>query len=221
MRLGGPRVAPISGAARQVVALLHGFGANGDDLIGLAEYFRPILPDALYVAPDAPNICALNPAGLEWFDLSEENPDRVAKLAAAARPALADFLEELWEETGLGAADTMLIGFSQGAMMALEVGLRLETELMGIIGFSGALPGAASLASEIRSRPPVCLLHGSADPVVPYALGLATKGALEGLGIEVAFHSSPGAGHTITPDGLDFATGFLRRLAATREGPET
>ncbi|MEX0859984.1 MAG: alpha/beta fold hydrolase, partial [Cucumibacter sp.] len=162
MRFSGPRVAPISGAARQVVVLLHGFGANGDDLIGLAEYFRAILPDALYVAPDAPNICALNPAGLEWFDLSEANPDRVAKLAAAARPALATYLEELWIETGLAAGESVLIGFSQGAMMALEVGLRLAHPVLGIVGFSGALPGAASLASEIRSRPPVCLLHGSA-----------------------------------------------------------
>lgn len=219
--LTGPRVEPASGAAGRLVVFLHGYGANGADLIGLAQIWQSLVPDALFVAPNAPNVCAINPDGFEWFDLSHPNAHEIAKLAADARAPIEAFLSGLWAETSLSARETLLVGFSQGTMMALDVGLRLADPLAAIIGFSGALPGAEALAGAIRSRPPVCLVHGDADPVVPYALGLGAREVLEKLDVPVTFHTSPGAGHTIVDDGLAFATRFLMEIAGAGEASET
>lgn len=219
--LSGPALAPESGAPDRLVVLLHGYGANGEDLIGLGAHWRSVLAQAMFVAPNAPHQCAINPGGFEWFDLSEPDLNRVPSLAAAARPPLNRFLQAIWEQTGLKPADTVLAGFSQGAMMALEVGLRLATPVSGIIGFSAALPGTATIGEEIASRPPVCLVHGDADEVVPYAYGRAARKRLEELGVEVEFHTSPGAGHMIAEDGLAAATSFLARVAGAAAGSES
>lgn len=215
-KLSGPMVAPDTGAPEQAVVLLHGYGSNGADLIGLVPYLRPALPRALFVAPDAPVVCAINPGGFEWFDLSGEiDPDRLA-MAAAMRPVVTGFLAALWEQTGLGAADTALIGFSQGTMIALDTGLRLSDPVAGIVGFSGLLPGHERIGAEIRARPPVLLVHGDADPVVPYQGSVLTEAALRAAGVTVSLHTSPGAPHTITGDGIEAAAEFLRAAFGQR-----
>lgn len=219
--LSGPALAPETGPPDRLVVILHGYGANGEDLISLGAYWRSVLPQALFVAPNAPNVCAINPGGFEWFDLSTSDLSRIPPLAAAARPVVSDLLEALWAQTGLGIEDTVLAGFSQGAMMALEVGLRLPEPVRAIIGFSAALPSVATLGAEIVSRPPVCLVHGDADEVVPYAYGRTAQQVLEGLDVPVAFHTSVGAGHMIAEDGLAAATSFLERHAGQARKSES
>lgn len=201
-------------AAKQVVVLLHGYGSDGNDLISLGSYWQSIMPDALFVAPNAPEACDMNPMGYQWFplDLSRE----ISRLtgSAAARPAIVAFLEEIWRQTGLTAADTILGGFSQGAMMALEVGLRLEQPLKGILAFSGGVIAPDEIGGELKSKPPVCLIHGAEDDVVPVSMTVVGGEALKKAGLDVTVHISPGAGHTIAQDGLEVAGAFLKKLVA-------
>jgi phospholipase/carboxylesterase len=199
------------GTPKQLMVLLHGYGANGEDLIGLGWQWRALWPDMAFVAPDAPTPCAANPAGFEWFALAAERIAERLEGVALARPVLVDFLAELWAQTGLSPRDTVLCGFSQGCMMALHVGLSLDRPVAAIVGFSGAL----MLPEGPIARPPVALIHGELDAVLDAELSRNAARELAARGLEVALHISPGAGHGIAPDGLVFATAFLtRRLAA-------
>ncbi len=214
-KLSGPMLPPLSGGEpRQVVVLLHGYGSDGSDLIALARYWRETLPDALFVSPNAPEVSTDNPQGFQWFALDIDRPaSRVAGLPLA-RPVLVEFLQALWAQTGLKAKDTLLVGFSQGAMMALHVGLSLDEPIMGIIAFSGALVEPENFAA-ISSRPPVCLIHGDMDMVVDPDLSAQAAERLRDAGVEVSYHVSRGVGHGISSDGLGFASAFISGLSAT------
>jgi phospholipase/carboxylesterase len=212
-KLSGPMLAPASGGApRQIVVLLHGYGADGTDLIALGRHWQAILPEALFVAPNAPDFIPDYPAGRMWFPLSNELPVRRLEGVREAGTVVAEFLSALWEQTGLGAGDTILTGFSQGAMVSLHLGLALETPLLGIIGFSGALLAPETFPSV---KPPVCLVHGDMDTVVDVEMSISAEKVLREARLDVRLHISPGAGHTIAPDGLEFADAFIaERLGA-------
>ena len=217
-KLSGPMLAPRSGAApRQAVVLLHGYGSNGADLIGLAPYWQDILPDAVFISPNAPQPCAGLAEGFQWFDIDFDG-DRLASRqtgCAKARPVLLEFLTDLWAQTDIAPADTLLAGFSQGAMMALHVGLSLPKaqELMGIIAFSGAFLPPDGFGQPGLAQPPVCLVHGDVDSVVDPERSADADIALRLAGIAVDYHVSPGTAHGIAPDGLEFASTFIRRHA--------
>ena len=205
IKLSGPTLPPKSGTTRQIMVLLHGYGADGSDLISLSGQWRHLFPDMLFVAPNAPWLCEQNPSGYQWFSLSGERSLARLEGAAQARPVIVDFLKDLWTQTGLAAGDTVLCGFSQGTMMALNVALSLDQPVAAVIGFSGLLiPPPAPW-----SHPPIALIHGENDGVVPFDQGVAAVEALRNDGLEIAFHASPGVGHGISSDGLDFATAFL------------
>lgn len=199
--------------ADSVVVFLHGYGADGADLLGLSEPLAPYLPGTAFYAPDAPEPCLNNPMGYQWFpipwlDGSSEAAARESMVSAFAD--LDGFLDSVLAREGLGADRMVVVGFSQGTMMALHVLPRREDAVAGIVGFSGRLL-APELLAEARVRPPVLLLHGDQDPMVPYAdMGLAER-ALSGAGFEVATHTMRGTGHGISPDGLGAALAFMRR----------
>lgn len=215
--LNGPMIAPKSGEVRQLVVLLHGYGSDGNDLIGLSQYWADHMPDALFIAPNAPEKCDMNPMGYQWFPLDLDREISRLEGAPGARKALMEFLEILWADTGLGPAQTILVGFSQGAMMALDVGLRLETAPISILSFSGALIGPEQVAVDIKSRPPICLVHGDADPVVPVTSTHLAEEQLSALGLSVAKHIDPRSEHTITIEGLGFSVAFLKEVI---QGPQ-
>ena len=208
IKLSGPMLPPKSGrAAKQLMVLLHGYGADGRDLISLGGEWRDDYPDMLFVSPNAPWPCARNPGGFEWFALSDRPAEDFRREGAdRARPVIVNFLIDLWAQTGLSARDTVLCGFSQGAMMALHTGLSLDQKLRGVIAFSGALIPPA----EPWERPPVALIHGDADGVVPVQLSRDAETALHAAGLDVRLFIEEGTGHGIAPDGLGFATAFLR-----------
>lgn len=209
-KLSGPTLAPKSDRVpTHLVVLLHGYGADGNDLIALGSYWRQALPDALFVAPNAPDRCAENPFGHQWFPLDLERPTSSVAGAPAARLVIADFLMDLWAQTGLSARDTFLVGFSQGAMMALHVGLSLEEAPMGIVSFSGALIPPEELEEGHLPKPPVCLIHGDLDQVVDPRLSQEASIVLQAHGYDVSYHVSSGVAHGIAPDGLEFATNFI------------
>ncbi|MGV8833725.1 MAG: alpha/beta hydrolase [Devosia sp.] len=216
-KLSGPMLPPKSGGVpKQAVVLLHGYGSNGADLIGLAPFWQDVLPDAVFISPNAPEHCDEPMAGFKWFDVSFEG-DRLASRqtgCAAARPIVLEFLNDLWAQTGIAPEQTLLVGFSQGAMMALHVGLSLEQRLMGIIAFSGALLPPEGFGTANVGHPPVCLVHGDADTVVDPERSADAHVALQLAGYDVAYHVSPGTGHGISEDGLEFATQFIASSAA-------
>jgi phospholipase/carboxylesterase len=204
------------GAAKQLMVLLHGYGANGDDLIGLGWEWRELWPDMLFVSPNAPEICANNPAGFQWFPLNVDRISGRIQGAANARPAIVSFLIDLWAQTGLTAADTILCGFSQGAMMALHVGTSLDQPLLGVVAFSGALIPPDGFTDDYFAKPPVVLVHGELDQVVDPSLSRESAQVLADAGFEVRLHISPGVGHGIAPDGLAVATEFLLQQMAAK-----
>lgn len=211
--LTGPERAALSGTADSIVVFLHGYGADGADLIGLAEPVAPHLPNTRFFAPNAPERSRANPGGFQWFPIPwlDGTPEAVARAAAGRSYALlGEWLDALPATTGIGPERTVLVGFSQGTMMALHVGLRRKAALAGIVGFSGRLLDPELLPQEIVSRPPVLLLHGDADPVVPFASLGEAEAALAAAGVETATHVSPGLGHGIGPDGLTEALRFVQ-----------
>lgn len=215
-KLSGPMVGPLSGGPpKQAIVLLHGYGSDGQDLIGLAGYWRQMLPEAIFLAPNAPEPCRQNPGGYQWFDIDPDRPDYRDGGAAAARPVIVEFLADLWTQTGLDAGNTVLAGFSQGAMMALHTGLSLEQTLLGIVSFSGALIPPPALLDGRGAKPPVCLIHGANDPVVAPAQSIEARRELEQHGFTVRYHVEANAGHTITEDGLAFASAFVEEVSKT------
>lgn len=213
MSLDGPRLAPLSGSApNALVVLIHGYGSNGEDLISLARAIQPALPDAAFVAPNAPSQLDRMAAAYQWWPIETFSMAERAAGAASAAPALDAFISEELAKTGLPSSRLVLVGFSQGTMMALHVGLRRTEPVAGIIGISGMLVAPDNLAADLRSRPPILLIHGTQDDVVPFrSMGLATT-ELAAVGIDVATHVSPGIGHSVGQDGLSAAAEFAIRV---------
>lgn len=213
IKLSGPMVPPRDGGVpKQAVVLLHGYGSDGADLIGLVPYWRDLLPDALWVSPNAPEPCRDNPGGYQWFPIDPSLVVR-AEGAAMARPILVAFLADLWAQTGVTAGNTLLVGFSQGAMMALHVGLSLTKPPMGIVAFSGALIEPPDFAERHGPKPPICLVHGDDDSVVDPGFSAGAADALRAKGFIVSYQAEPGVGHSITEDGLRFAGDFISAVA--------
>ena len=214
MQLDGPRHPPATGAApAHIVLLLHGYGADGDDLIGLAPAWAPAMPDTLFVSPHAPFPCEGAPFGRQWFGIyGRDDEMRLAGLRAAS--AMVDaFIDDLLDETGLPPAALTLAGFSQGTMLALHTGPRRAEPLAGILGYSGRLLAPELLAGEVRSRLPVALVHGERDELVPYSSMAEAAVALEQAGFAVETHGRPGLGHGIDPAGMQAGLAFMARIA--------
>lgn len=211
--LDGPRLAPLSKSMpNALVVLIHGYGSNGDDLISLAAMIQPSLPDAAFVAPNAPSQIPGMAAAHQWWPIETFSMAERAAGAAAAAPGLDAFITEELENAGLASDRLLLVGFSQGTMMALHVGFRRSDAIAGIVGISGMLVAPEQLKPDILSRPPVLLIHGTEDDVVPFLSMELASTALAEVGVPVETHVSPGVGHSIGPDGLAAATGFARRV---------
>ncbi|OJI94422.1 phospholipase/carboxylesterase [Planktotalea frisia] len=212
--LNAERREPISGETRSVVVFLHGYGANGADLLGLADPLGEHLPDTLFIAPDAPEDCAGSPMGYQWFPIpwidnsSEEEAERGMNSAVEDLNA---FLDALMVDEDVLPEQVVLFGFSQGTMMSLHVAPRREDAIAGVVGFSGRLLSPESLADEVVVRPPILLVHGDADDVVPVQSLPDAADALQKAGFEEVFaHIMKGTAHGIAPDGLSVALAFMR-----------
>jgi phospholipase/carboxylesterase len=213
--IDGPRVVPASGApVRSLVILLHGYGSNGEDLISLAPHWRGALPATAFVAPNAPEPCPGAPGGYQWWALTSASRDSRAEGVARAAPVLDAFIDAELARYGLTEARLALVGFSQGTMMALHVGLRRRNPLAGIAGYSGMLADEAGLADPTITRPPILLIHGDADPMIPVAAFHQAKAALAENGFDVESYVSPGLGHGIDMAGLELGGAFLARVLA-------
>jgi phospholipase/carboxylesterase len=198
---------------------IHGYGADGSDLIELGRVWQPALPDAAFVSPDASEPCAESPVGRQWFGLTRRDPNERWTGVQRAAPVLDHFIDAELARTGVAPSGLALVGFSQGTMMALHVGLRRATPPAAIVGYSGLLAApnqtdVAAMAHEITSRPPVLLIHGDSDPLIPPEALPMSATALRTLGLNVETHMSAGVGHGIGEDGLRLGVEFLLRAFA-------
>jgi phospholipase/carboxylesterase len=219
--MSGPSHPPAAGGdPQQLVILLHGVGADGNDLIGLAPHWGRMLPHAEFLSPNAPFPCDMAPFGYQWFSLSNRAPQAIFDGIRGTAPSLDAFITEAMITRGLGPEQVALVGFSQGTMMALYVAPRRGQPLAALLGYSGALVAPELLAREAMSRPPVLLIHGEADEVVPsQALPAAVQG-LKTAGFDVQAHMRPRLGHGIDPEGLMLGGQFLaERFAQSGKEP--
>ncbi|HYE43475.1 MAG TPA: dienelactone hydrolase family protein [Caulobacteraceae bacterium] len=212
-QLDGPRVLPASGGApKQIVILVHGYGSNGHDLIGLAPALQPALPDAVFVSPHAPQRMQELAEGYQWWPINTFSMQERAEGAKAAAPVLNAFIDQELERYGLSEDKLALVGFSQGTMMSLYVGPQREKQIAGIVGYSGMVVDEAALKATMKTKPPVLLAHGDADPVVPFAAFHHAGATLQGLGFEVFGYQAKGVGHSIDNDGLRLGRDFLVKV---------
>jgi len=217
--IDGPRIPPASGGrAKNLIVLLHGYGADGDDLIDVGRYLAPILPETAFVSPHAPEPYAGGPFGRQWFSLAMIDPHRLYRDVSRVAPELNAFIDAELARHDLTDRELALVGFSQGTMMALHVAPRREHRMAGVVGYSGILPGPERLASELKSAPPMLLVHGEEDTVVPaMALNAAVR-ALGEAGVAVEWHFRPGLAHGIDGPGLELGAEFLARVLGARAG---
>jgi phospholipase/carboxylesterase len=212
-QLFGPQGGPASGGTpKQIVILAHGLGADGNDLIGLAPYYARVLPDALFVSPNAPFACDMGGFGYQWFSYQDRAPKPVLEGVRTAAPILDAFIDRVLAETGLPDDKLALVGFSQGTMMSLFVSLRRAKPIAGIVGYSGRLLAPETLAGEIKSRPPVTLVHGDRDDIVPVSVLPEAVDTLKAVGVSVEAHIRPGLPHSIDAEGIEIGCEFLARV---------
>ena len=208
------RKEPRSGSIRSVVIFLHGYGANGADLLGLADPLGEHLPDTLFLSPDAPENCAGAPFGFQWFPIPWIDGSSQEEAEAGMARAVEDlnaYLDSVMVDEDVLPEQVALFGFSQGTMMSLHVGPRREDEMAGIVGFSGRLLAPELLEDEVVNKPPILLVHGDQDDVVPVQSLPEAAEALQKAGFkEVYAHIMKGTAHGIAPDGLGVALAFLR-----------
>lgn len=208
--LDGPRLAPASGGdAKQLVIFLHGFGADGNDLIGIGNQWQQLLPDAAFVSPNAPEPCAGAPMGRQWFPITFRDPQEFWRGVNQAAPTLNAFIDAELQAHNLSDDKLALVGFSQGTMMALHVGFRRGKQPACIMGYSGTLAGPEHLKDEMKVSPPVMLIHGDQDEVVPVQALFAANQALGDVNVNVQWHVSQGIGHGIDGTGLALGGRFV------------
>lgn len=214
IELDGPRYGRKTGEAEALVILLHGLGADGNDLIGLAPHFAQVLPHAAFVSPHAPFPCDMAPFGRQWFSFQVQTAEAILAGVRAAATHLDAYIDRELEAYKLSDESLALVGFSQGGMMALHVALRRANACAAVVAYSSMLVGAETLGGEIRSRPPVLLVHGEADEVVGFgAMGMAQE-ALKANGVAVTALARPGLGHGIDEAGLGVAGAMLAQHLA-------
>jgi phospholipase/carboxylesterase len=222
MALKGPILPPAQGPATHLVVMLHGYGADGQDLIGLADHWRRLLPRVAFSAPNAP-VPLPGSTGYQWFPISRIDPREMLKGVEQACPALDTFLDAELARLNLPPERLALVGFSQGTMLSLHVGLRRAVKPAAIVGFSGLLAGPVpASANGGADIPPILLTHGDSDSVIPPQAMLLAANQLALAGAAVQWHLAPGMGHGIDPDGLMMAGLFLNQAfrGLLQRGPE-
>lgn len=206
--LKGPSLAPQSGQTKQLVLLLHGYGANGDDLLDLGSHWASSLPDVEFLAPHAPFPCEMTTLGYQWFSLANWHPQFLLEQIHLSVPHLNKFIDESLEKRGLTDENLMIVGFSQGAMMALYIALTRPLTCAGVIGYSGSLIYGEPTGQE--RQPPVFLVHGDADEVVPYEAMKDAQNRLSAMKVPVHTYTCPAFGHGINQEGLEVGGRFLK-----------
>jgi len=212
-KLSGPSIkAKNQDNPKNLVILMHGIGADGNDLISLASHWSNYMPDTEFLSPNAPFGCSISGTGYQWFSLVDMDQDKIKTEVLQVALILNTFIDDQLKIRNLDDINLALVGFSQGAMLALHVGLRREKKCAGIIGYSGMLLDPENLRNEIKSKPPIVLVHGDIDPVItPLSLPKAEM-KFKDLKIPIETHIREGLGHGIDAKGIEIGTTFLSKI---------
>ncbi len=214
VNLSGPRVElPVGQQVKSLMIICHGYGSNGYDLISLVPHMQPSFAGGVFSAPNAPEACMGAPGGYQWFPLQQLSVKERLDGTLKAAPILDQFIDQELERYSLQDKDLILAGFSQGTMMALHAGLRRKNTIKGILGFSGSMSLPENWQNEITSKPPIQLIHGDRDQVLPLSHMKDAEKALLSAGLDVKCHISKGIEHSIGPCGLNQALGFLEKIS--------
>lgn len=211
--LSGPEIKPANGGKpKKIMIMLHGVGANGDNLISLANFFQTDFPDMLFIAPNGPEKFSEGFGGYQWFTYWDRTHAQIVQGVEQASAILHRYISQLQDEFEVTSDNIILLGFSQGAMTALQAGLTTQDNCAAILAFSGGIIKVDMTAMEVRSNPPVCLIHGENDEVVPCSMSEVSSNLLNNLNIENECHIIPKLEHSIDISGINIAKDFLKRV---------
>ena len=214
--LSGPEAEPASGGpAKQLIIFVHGYGADGNDLFSLSQYFAQVAPDAAFISPNAPYRCSGAPFGYQWYDVWMQDPDERLAAIRSTAAIFDNFITRQLDRRGLSEEQLVLVGFSQGTMMSLFAAPRREKAVAGIVGYSGRMESPDRLPDEIRSKPPVVMVHGDSDELLAVSDMETAAAALRGCGVEIETHVRPGLGHGIDEEGIRIGLGFVKKVLGT------
>jgi phospholipase/carboxylesterase len=208
--LNGPELSALSGHTKQLIIFMHGLGSDGTDLIELAPIMQGVLPDAHFISPNATEPYDMAPFGYQWFSVQDRSPEILYAELERVRPRVTDFILSKLEHFNLLPQNLALVGFSQGTMTALHMALRLKEQIGCIIGFSGALIAPHMLGQDLKSKPPICLIHGVDDEVVDVSMMYHAEEALKEQAVHVETLTVPNLNHSIDSTGLTKAINFLK-----------
>lgn len=205
-------VSPLSkNKPQQVVVLCHGYGGGGKDISALAMSWQRFLPDAIFLCPNAPEICAVNPHGYQWFDLTVEKAEIILEKSLLAEEKLNIFLDQVLDNFQLGPNNLALVGFSQGCMMSIQVGLKKKKQINCLVGYSGKIINQKHLSDNINSRPKIFLMHGENDTIVPPMHLLEAKEYLTNHGLKIRTKMFKNCEHRIPVEGSSLGLAFLKK----------
>ena len=196
---------------QQVVVLCHGYGGDGRDISSLATNWQRFLPEAIFLCPNAPEICADNPQGYQWFDLTSEKKEIILEKSLVAEEKLSIFLDQIFDKFHLEPTNVALVGFSQGCMIGIQVGLKKKKKINCIIGYSGKVINQKHLSDNINSKPKIFLMHGTDDTIVPPTHLLEAKEYLTNHGLKIKTKMFKNCEHRITVEGSSLGLGFLKK----------
>ena len=196
---------------QQVIILCHGYGGDGKDISTLAIHWQRFLPDAIFLCPNAPEVCSVNPQGYQWFDLTSEKEEIILEKSLIAEEKLNIFLDQVLERFQLEPSNLALVGFSQGCMMGIQVGIKKKEKINCLIGYSGKVINQKHLSDNINSKPKIFLMHGENDTIVPPTYLLEAKEYLKKCGINVKTKMFKNCEHRISVKGSSLGLGFLKK----------
>jgi len=196
---------------QQAIILCHGYGGDGKDISTLAINWQRFLPDAIFLCPNAPEVCAVNPQGYQWFDLTSEKEEVILEKSLMAEEKLNTFLDQVFDNFQLEPTNLALVGFSQGCMMSIQVGLKKKEQINCIIGYSGKVINQKHLSNNINSKPKIFLMHGTNDTIVPPTHLLEAKEYLNKCGLKIKIKLLKNCDHKIPVEGSSLGLGFLKK----------
>ncbi len=198
-------------APKNIIILCHGYGGDGKDISLLANYWKNFLPDTLFICPDAPEKCKVNPSGFQWFDLMDQTDDEILSKSIIAENKLNKFIEEIINKNKIVSEKIALVGFSQGCMIALQTALKRKNKISCLIGYSGKILNTNHLDGNIVSRPDICLMHGDKDEVVPVNFLLEAKSFFSKHNYKIETKIFTNCEHRIPTEGLSLGLNFLKK----------
>ena len=196
---------------KNAVILCHGYGGDGNDISILANYWKTFLPDTLFVCPDAPEVCKVNPTGFQWFDLMDQTDDEILSKSLIAENKLDNFINEIINQNKLSFKDIALVGFSQGCMISLQTALKKKDQINCLIGYSGKILNIKHLNQNINSKPEIFLMHGDKDAVVPVNFLLEAKDFFSQNSYKIQTKIFNNCEHRIPTEGSSLGLEFLKK----------